>query len=247
VEDCNYTSAYLRLLERCETRFACVLDHDTVLLDTLDALIAEVASGRTDLIGVEERIRLPEALAAAWPDSGGWLRFAPGAVASNVLIFDWQAFRQRWGLRGIFGARVPGARHFDFDYGIGQRLPRHRYLRPYHVARYGLGTLLMDGTRAVAWHQWYGAHRTRLAASASGGRQREIAAAGEAAFLHDYPALDLAAPTPAWAPACDVAREQQASPPAPPASRLSGLRYAVGLEARALAARAVVAWQRARP
>jgi hypothetical protein len=245
VEDCGYTSAYLRLLARCETPLACVLDHDVVLLDTLDPLMTEVASGRADLVGVEERIRLPEALAEAWPGSGGWLRFAPGAVASNVLLFDWRAFRRRWGLRGVLGGLVPGARHYDFDYGIGQRLSRHYYLRPHHVARYGLGNLLMDGGRAVAWHQWYGAHRTRLTGPATADRQRQIAAAGEAAFLHDYPALDLAGATPAWAPACDLDRERGASPPAADASALARTRRTAAFAARAVAARIVVAWERA--
>ena len=44
---------------------------------------------------------------------------------------------------------------------------RHHYLQPFHAPRYGLGNLLKDGDAPVAWHQWYGSYRTRLAA---GGR-----------------------------------------------------------------------------
>ncbi len=90
LEECGYTDAYLRLLLRCPTPYACILDHDTVLLAGLDGLLAGLADGRFDLAGIEERIRLPEHLAGDWwPASSGWLRFAPGCTASNFLLFDW--------------------------------------------------------------------------------------------------------------------------------------------------------------
>jgi len=206
LEDCGYTNAYLRLLARCQTRFACIADHDTVLLASLDPLLARLADGRCDLVGIEERIRLPGGPSGAWPDAGGWLRFAPGCTAANFLLIDWQAFTARWGLGGVFGAPVAGARHFDFDYGIGQRLARHHYLRPYHSPKYGLGNLLKDGEMPVVWHQWYGSYRTRLRESAD---VHAIAAAGERAFIADYPDLDLEDLRPAWGPDRDVAAEQQ--------------------------------------
>ena len=209
LEDCGYTDAYLRLLQRCQTRYACMLDHDTVLLSGLDALLDGLRDGRHDLVGIEERIRLPEHVGSdPWPESNGWLRFAPGCTASNFLIFDWRAFESRWGLRGIWGTRPAGARHFDFDYGIGQRLPRHRYLLPFHIRQYGIGNLLTDGDRPVLWHQWYGSYRTRLA---DGGADLfAVAAAGERAFIADYPNLALADRSPAWGPERDIAAEQRA-------------------------------------
>ena len=196
LEDCGYTDAYLRLLERCDTRFACIADHDTVLLASLEPLLARLADGRQDLIGIEERIRMPGALLGE-SSTGGWLRFAPGCTAANFLIIDWQAFKSRWGLGGIFGVPTSGARHFDFDYGLGQRLLRHHYLLPYHTRKYGLGNLLKDGETPVAWHQWYGSYRTRLAETAE---VHSIAAAGEHAFLADFPQLELADLSPAWGP-----------------------------------------------
>jgi len=217
LEECGYTDAYLRLLQRCQTRYTCMLDHDTVLLSGLDSLLEGLSAGRYDLVGIEERIRLPERVGPEpWPQLNGWLRFAPGCTAANFLIFDWRAFESRWGLRGIFGERPSGTRHFDFDYGIGQRLPRHHYLLPYHIRKYGIGNLLKDGKRPVLWHQWYGSYRTRLAETAidaTGDRDAEVfavAAAGEQAFIADYPNLALADPSPAWGPERDVVAEQRA-------------------------------------
>ena len=206
LEDCSYTDAYLRLLERCHTRYVCIADHDTVLLASLDPLIGGLADGHYDLIGIEERVRLPEPLVEQG-GADGWLRFAPGCTAANFLIIDWQAFKARWGLRGIFGDPSAGARHFDFDYGIGQRLARHRYLLPYHARKYGLGNLLKDGETAVVWHQWYGSYRTRLRGATD---VYSIAEAGERAFLADFPQLDLDDLSPAWGPDRGVEAEQQA-------------------------------------
>lgn len=260
LEDCGYTDAYLRLLLRCRTRYACVLDHDTVLLSGLDSLLAGLTEGRYDLVGIEERIRLPVHVGPdPWPESNGWLRFAPGCTASNFLIFDWRAFQSRWGLRGILGKRPAGTRHFDFDYGIGQRLPRHHYLLPFHVRQYGIGNLLKDGDTQVVWHQWYGSYRTRLAArSPATGTSRpgesdvySVAEAGERAFLADYPNLALADPSPAWGPDRDVAAEQLqiiGSRPSESGGFISHagqqLRRAASHGLRALAARVVVRLER---
>lgn len=255
LEDCGYTDAYLRLLQRCQTRYACVLDHDTVLLSTLDPLLAGLTEGRYDLVGVEERIRLPEYVEFdPWPESNGWLRFAPGSTASNFLIFDWRAFESRWGLRGVLGTRPKGVRHFDFDYGIGQRLPRHRYLLPYHVQRYGIGNLLKDGDAPVLWHQWYGSYRTRLAGGAAAPGETEIyslAQAGERAFIADYPNLLLADASPAWGPARDLGTEQieiassrRAESHVFISSAVQRLRRWTSHQLRAFAARVVVRWER---
>ena len=212
LEDCDYTDAHLRLLERCETRFACILDHDTVLLASLAPLLEGLARGRYDLVGVEERVRFPSGVdwKRAWPDADGWLRFAPGNTASNFLIFDWRAFKSRWGLRGVAGRAAPGMRHFELDYGIGQKLPRHRYLLPYHAPRYGIGNLLKDGDSPIVWHQWYGAYRGRLA---EGDAVHKLVATGEQAFIEDYPALQLDAAVPAWGPERDVRSEQLSAVP----------------------------------
>jgi hypothetical protein len=233
IEDCGYTDAYLRLLQRCPTRFVCISDHDVVLLSSIEALAARIRTGEADLVGVEERIRVPDRFAeGAWP--GGWLRYAPGRTASNFLIFDWQSFSARWGLRGIFGTPTADAHHFDFDYGISQRLARHHYLQPFHAARYGLGNLLKDGDASVAWHQWYGSFRNRLRHGYGQAPEHvlyAIAAAGEEAFMRDYPNLDLAGVTPAWGPG----REAPAA--TPPSGLLQRMRRRASFEWHALAAR----------
>lgn len=236
IDDCGYTDAYLRLLKRCQTPFICIADHDVVLLSSIDALVRRVASGEADLVGVEERIRVPDWLTSTrWP--GGWLRFAPGCTASNFLILDWQSFERRWGLLGIFGTPTSDAHHFDFDYGIGQRLTRHCYLRPYHAAPYGLGNVLKDGEVAIAWHQWYGSFRTRLNAPDESTVQ-SIAETGEQAFLRDYPRLDFRDLSPAWGPGC----------PPPPSAEPQGLarraRQRAGYRWRALTAQIAVALER---
>jgi hypothetical protein len=244
LEDCGYTDAYLRLLQRCSTRLACFIDHDAVLLASLDRLIDGVSSGRYELVGIEERIRLPEVTHAAWGGNNGWLRFAPGQTASNFLLFDWQAFKAQWGLRGVFGQPTAGSRHFDFDYGIGQRLRVHHYLRPYHAARYGIGNLLRDDGEPVLWHQWYGSYRTRLGAN-DDNAIRVIAEAGEKAFIADYPDLEFGSVTPAWGPDRDVTAEQQriSAERAEAPGRRARLRRAAGTHWRALKARAVVGFE----
>jgi hypothetical protein len=212
-EDCEYMDAYIRLLERCETRYACILDHDTALLASLGRYVEGLGEGTYDLVGIEERIRLPEHVRREpWPESNGWLRFAPGSTASNFILFDWRAFKARWGMRGILGKRLPGGRHFDFDYGIGQRLQRHHYLLPFHARKYGIGNLLKDGNTPVVWHQWYGSYRTRLACAPEfdneGSAVYALAQAGERAFIADYPQLDFAGLSPAWGPEFDIRAEQ---------------------------------------
>lgn len=251
LEDCEYMDAYLRLLERCQTRYVCILDHDAVLLAGLGPFLDGLDEQRYDLVGIEERIRLPGGVrSGAWPESNGWLRFAPGCVASNFVVFDWQAFKERWGLRGILGARSPGTLHFDFDYGIGQKLPRHHYLRPYHARKYGIGNLLMDGDTPTVWHQWYGSYRTRLVPSSESasedGAVYPVAEAGELAFIADYPALDLADLSPAWGPERDIQAEQRSlaasAPRAAPgiASRaMQRMRRWTGYGLRGFAARAL--------
>ncbi len=52
IEECGYTDAYLRLLQRCRTRFACFIDHDAVLLAGVDALVARISGGECDLVGI---------------------------------------------------------------------------------------------------------------------------------------------------------------------------------------------------
>ena len=215
IEDCSYEDAYLRLLERCDSNYACILDHDVILLDSLEPLRMGIANGSYDLVGIEERIRVPASMAdlALPPQSNGWMRFAPGSTASNFLLFNWREFKARWGLRGVIGARGRAFKDHEFDYGIGQKLARHKYLRPFHAPKYGLGNLLKDGDTGVLWHQWYGSYRTRLVPGASYPDESAMYAGverGERAFLADYPMLDLSGLAPAWGPDCDIRAEQEA-------------------------------------
>ncbi len=209
IEECGYMDAYLRLLERCETEYVCILDHDTVLLTALDGLRDAIAADSYDLVGIEERIRMPSGVPdiPSPPESNGWMRFAPGCTASNFILFNWRRFKARWGLRGVIAARTDGAKDYEFDYGIGQKLPRHKYLLPYHAPRYGLGNLLRDGDTAILWHQWYGSYRTRLQPGAAHPDESHLysgAERGELAFVADYPVLDLSGLAPAWGPDQDI-------------------------------------------
>lgn len=218
LEECSHYDALLRLLKRCETTFVCVLDHDAVLLSSLDRYLTALTERRYDLVGVEERIREPPGI--DWrrfaPTFEGWLRLAPGNVACNIILFNLQDFVVRWGLRGVLGKRHGRSKDHELDYGVGQRLKRHKYLLPYHTARYGLGNLLMDGDVPVVWHQWYGSHQQRLSATELGemcsGIDERIALVerGERAFLEDYPRLDLSTLTPAWGPDRDVVTDGEA-------------------------------------
>ena len=155
--------------------------------------------GRWDLVGMEERVRDSPTAAAALPSTNGWWRFAPGQVAGPLLMFNWREFRRRWGMSGVRGRRSYGAWEYEYDHGIGQKLTRHKYLLPFHTTRYGMGNLLKDGDAAVLWHQWYGSYRTRFdgqrrgrrSATGRSCRARGARQEGEAAFLADYPDLDL--------------------------------------------------------
>jgi hypothetical protein len=249
LEECDYTDALLRLLKRCETEYVCVLEHDTVLLSSLDHLLSGLRERRWDVVGMEERVRdSPDTNPARLPPPRhGWLRFAPGQLAGPMLLFNLQGFRRRWGLAGIRGKRPYGAWDYEYDFGIGQKLVRHKYLLPFHTRKYGMGNLLKDGDTAVAWHQWYGSYRSRLAeaeADNAYGREElvEQARRGEAAFLADYPNLDLFVLIPAWGPDCDIAGEQQAAeaafPPLPVRVAARFRRWS-RLGARVLLARAL--------
>ena len=46
----------LNLLDRCQTRFVCICDHDTVFISDIGYLIQGLSQGNYDLVGVEERI-----------------------------------------------------------------------------------------------------------------------------------------------------------------------------------------------
>lgn len=219
LEECDYIDAILRLLERCDTEYACIADHDVVLLSSLDDLLAGLVDGRWDLVGMEERIReSPDTDSTRFsPPVHGWLRFAPGQMDTNLLMFNWRQFKRRWGLAGVKGKRPFGAWHYEDDYGICQKLQRHKYLLPFHTGRYGMGNLLKDGDTPIAWHQWYGSYRRRLRDAASdpaafgGSALAAHARKGETAFLSDYPNLDLSTLTPAWGPGWDIHAEQLAA------------------------------------
>jgi len=217
IEECEYVDALLRLLQRCETDYVCIMDHDAVLLSNPDHLLQGLAQGLWNLVGIEERIREP-----AWldwqrlePESNGWFRFAPGRMDATFLMFNWREFRDRWKLRGIRGEPRKNAINFEYHHGICDKLSRHKYLRPFHTSKYGFGNLLKDGDAAILWHQWMGSYRTRLVLrknEASNSFRGETMAAvehGERAFLADYPALDLGGITPAWWPEADIHAEQE--------------------------------------
>lgn len=223
LEDCNYADALLRLLGRCGTEYVCVTDHDTVLLSDPEPLLEGLVRGRWELVGVEERVRNHPEIgdSRCWPGYSGWMRLAPGYMDATFLMFNLRAFLREWRLKGI-RAKQPSPADYEFHYGICEKLTRHKYLRPYHTSRYGIGNVLMDGDTAVLWHQWYGAYRTRLEGPEAENfpATRELAALvgnGEKAFVSDYPNLDLSNLLPAWGPEFDVLAERRAAVAALPA------------------------------
>ena len=101
LEECGYTDAYLRLLQRCRpsTPHPRPRHVSLVGLDSLLRVCGSAATTSSD----EERIRLPED-AGSDPGLNRWLAaLAPGRTASNLLIFD-----RRLESRGA--ARIPGTR-----------------------------------------------------------------------------------------------------------------------------------------
>jgi hypothetical protein len=249
------------LLDRCRTEYVCIIEHDTVLLSGLGSLIDGVREGRWDVVGMEERVRDNPRIAAAAPSTNGWWRFAPGQMSGPMLLFNWRAFKSRWGLAGVRGHRTYGTWEYEYDHGIGQKLTRHKYLLPFHTTKYGMGNVLTDGDMPVLFHQWYGAYRTRLAGPTADRhvfRPAELAALeklareGEAAFLADYPDLHLSSMTPAWGPGWDIASEQATAEAASPGFVVRAgdrLRWWRTLGVRGLVARAWLKldrWRRVR-
>ena len=219
LENCEYPDAFFRLLKRCDTDHVCVLDHDVILLSGLDPLLTGLMQARYDLVGIEERIRVPDAIwQRHWPACGGWLRFAPGYMDATFLMFNLREFVRRWRLRGMMSRQsIAGASH-EFHYGICEKLKRHRYLLPFHARKYGMGNLLKDGDTALLWHQWFGAYRTRLTGTDPAPDDTEpadstvlpVAENGERAFIADYPNFDFSGLEPAWGPDFDIEAEQLA-------------------------------------
>ncbi|MGQ0522459.1 MAG: hypothetical protein ACT4P8_02225, partial [Betaproteobacteria bacterium] len=147
------------------------------------------------------------------PNYRGWMRLAPGYMDATFLMFNLRSFGEKWRLNGI-RAKQPHPPDFECHYGICEKLTRHKYLRPHHTRRYGVGNVLKDGETAVLWHQWFGAYRVRLqgpdAAGLPGAADlAEVVRTGEEAFLKEYPALDLSELRPAWGPEFDAAAERQ--------------------------------------
>jgi len=195
LEELPYEEALAALFERCETPYVCVLDHDAILLSSLDPLLNGLREGEYDLVGIEDGIRVP---------GSGWMRIAPGYMDATFLMFNWRGFKDRWGVEGITWKDAPGTAHDDYHYGICQKLKRHKYLLPYHTRKYGIGNLLKDGDTPILWHQWYGSFRKRLVGTEPEalefGTSERLAMTekGESAFLADYPNLDLSDLRPAW-------------------------------------------------
>lgn len=224
LEECTYRDALLRLLDRCETEYVCLIDHDTVLFCSLEPFLNDLGYGRYDLVGIEERIRNPSDF--DWtrfgPPFNGWWRFAPGSTDATFLLFNWREFKAKWGLRGVKGKRQPGAWNYECHYGICQKLKHHKYLLPYHTRKYGGGNLIKDGDTTVLWHQWCGTYRAWAPESgtgmAPGSREDLMLLQGaELAFRADYPNLDLSGLTPAWGPHYDICTEQLAAAKGNPA------------------------------
>jgi hypothetical protein len=221
LEECAYHDALFRLLERCETDYVCILDHDTVLLSSLDPLLNGLGQGSYDLVGIEERIRTPEWVwKRLWPEIGGWMRFAPGYMDATFLMFNLRTFQQKWGLRGLVRNRpLDSAPINELHYGLCEKLSRHEYLMPYHVPKYGMGNLLVFGGTTILWHQWYGSYRARQldlepaspeTLDPDGKILVPVLERGESAFLADYPNLDFSGLVPAWGPECDVVADSLA-------------------------------------
>lgn len=188
IDNAYYVEAMKHLYEKVETDLVCILDHDVVLLDDIHYLVNGIGK-EWDLVGIEEKIHHP------WADT--WMRFAPGNMDMTFMIFDLKDFVAKYGYEGIaFTGDRTGHKSQEYHYGLCERLPRHKYLLPYHTEKYGLGNLLKDGDKNVVWHQWYGSYQKRNVdnprldrVAMFGGK--EYLQKAERAFLSDYPNLDF--------------------------------------------------------
>lgn len=185
-----YVESMNALYTRVETDLVCICDHDFVLLDDISYLIDGVGEDY-DIVGIEERIHHP------WADT--WMRHAPGYMDMTFMIFNLKDFVSKYGYDGIRIDKkkedLPGHTTHEYHYGLCEKLPRHKYLRPYHTEKYGMGNLLKDGDKNIGWHQWYGSYRIRPITAESdrvfhfGGK--EYLRGAEEAFLADYPNIDI--------------------------------------------------------
>jgi hypothetical protein len=190
-DDSSYVKAIKKLFGRCQTEYACVMDHDTLLLSNIDCLIEGIEAGTWNLVGTEERIRDP------FDDS--WFRYAPGYMDLSFMLFNIRDFRERWGWLGVrWQERPKTTQNCEYHYGICQKLTRHKYLLPYHTTKYGYGNLLRDGDIDIAWHQWYGSYRKRALEGCNLMGGLETLRKAEQQVLNDYPSLDFRDLSAAW-------------------------------------------------
>ncbi len=164
-------------------------DSDTVLFANVDYLADKLAV--FDLIGIEERIRQA--------NKDRWFRYAPGYTDLSITLFsraNAKAKNPDWPKFPPFQPS-PNNQNNEDHYKFCELLPKHYYLRPYTTTKYGLGNLLKDGDKNIAWHQWFGSWEKRPKIVSEVDRDdkpyesmAELVGA-ENNFFQDYPLLDF--------------------------------------------------------
>ncbi len=129
-------------------------DNDTVLLSNIKYLADKLS--KFEIIGVEEKIRNPI--------QKNWHRYAPGYMDMTFFMFSKAKFKSKikdWPKIPSFEFSKPNLNNTEPHYSLCEIFPKHYYLLPYHITRYGLGNLVKDGNKQILYHQWYGSWEKR--------------------------------------------------------------------------------------
>lgn len=164
-------------------------NHDTVLFSNINYLAEKLND--FDLIGIEERIK--------WPDREGWFRYAPGYMDLTLMMFSRTNAKSKMPTWPKFSPSNPKAqnRNHELHYGLCEALPKHYYLKPFGVKKYGIGNLIRDGSENILWHQWFGSWKKRggfmdkSKPEANPYKTLKEQSRAEQRFFDDYPKLDL--------------------------------------------------------
>lgn len=140
----QWAAVATNLMMICQTKYAVFMEHDVLLLKSLNPLIEEVKTGKHDLIGPEEVCAI---------------RNSPGMIAQNFFIINVDKMKEE-GLSKIWVRNADElkktCKNIESGYGITQTLSNHKFMKM-KESGYGHGTFYDDYTH----HLWYGSYKKR--------------------------------------------------------------------------------------
>jgi|SRR3989344_2219015 len=192
----GYLQAIAFLFEEAKNDHIILSDCDTLFFANIDYLVEKLK--KFDLIGIEERIK--------HPIKNRWYRYAPGYTDLTIIVFSRSKAKKNISTWPFFPEFSPSPKNQNNEdhYAFCELLTKHYYLRPFTTDKYGLGNLIRDGGRNIAWHQWFGSWEKRASFISEKPRDdnpypnMEELKKAEERFFADYPSLDFSSLKPAY-------------------------------------------------